>query len=295
MLNKLRIFKENVQVSGYNIPADFFMPTQSFLDEISTLSSNEKLIKLYENISGEKVCEETKNKILNIENLFEILCADDDVFMVDLSQNKSLSYTSLIIDNSTIYRKICSFLALYFLVYLDLFEAYLDEKERVVFILPFNCKMACLSALIFKKFVNNITFIIAGDDKVNSIDKKGFFKPSFDKEESQNFILEFFEDYGYVFDQNSSKEIFAYESFLQNYDANFSAVFFAFLSPYLTCQESYTEITGKYINNKGLAIKKFYEETALEIPENLSNGEFETSFKNDLSNEEFIYHLNNLL
>ncbi len=293
--NKVRIFKENVQVSGYNLPADFFIPTQSFLNEISTLNDNEKLIKLYENISGEKVNVDVKNRILNIENLLEILCLDDQIFTVDLTQNDTLSYKSLIIDNSTIYREICSLVSLYYLVYLNLYDGYFNSEETVNFILPYESKVACISALIFKKFIKNLKFIIAGDNTNDEIHKKGFYKPCFNKVLSQNFISEFFEDYGYVFDANSSKEIFAYESFLENLDDTSNAVFFAFSSPYLTCQESYGEITGKTINNQSLLIKKFYEETVLEIPQILTKKGIRVDFNDCITNDTFLYLINNLL
>lgn len=292
---KIQVFKNNKVSECFSL-ADFFMPTQKFFEEISHLSDGEKLIKIYENISQNTISNEAKSRILKIENIFEILCLDDDVYLVDFSQNDNLSYKTLIIENSTIYLEICSYLSLYFLVFLNLYEDYLDKSEKVNFALPFYNKTACISALIFKKFYSNINYIIAGDNLVNKIDKNGFFKPPYSACEFSQFIQEFFEDYGYVFDAYSSNEIFAYESFLEQVEDNSSIVFFSFLSPYLTSKESFFEITGKIIKDDKLAVKKLYEETAIEMPETLNIVDKSYSKINDnLSLQDFLHLLENLL
>ncbi len=295
MLNKkIKIFKNNVEVSEYVLLADFFMPTEKFLNEISTLSSNEKLIKLYENISGQKASENAKNRINKIENILDVLCLDEDIYCVDLTQNNTLSYKSIIIDNSTIYLEICSFIAIFYLVYLNLFEDYLSRNEKVNFLLPFDCKTACISALIFSKMVSNFNVVIAGDKTNIAIYKNEFYKPSYQPSFS-GYISEFFEDYGIVFDAYSSSEITSYENYLEEYDDDNSVVFFSFLSPYLTVEESLKYISNKTFKNNNIAIQKLYEETALEIPpniEDIKNNKFD--FEEKLSCESFLYLLENL-
>ncbi len=296
MLNKnLRIFKNNVEISGYILLADFFLPQDAFFKEICSLSDNEKLIKIYENISGESVSKENKNRILNVHNLFEVICLDDDIYNVDLTVNNSLSYSSVIVDNSTFYREICSYIALYYLVYKALFDDYLDQTESVDFVLPFDNKTACVSALIFKKFVSNLNFVIAGDEKVNFIDKKSFYKPPYDTNEARTYLNEFLEDYGIIFDSYSSSEVFAYEDYLCNYDTNANTIFFSFMSPYLTSSKTFKQLSGKVLQ-ANLANKKIYEETAQEIPSNLENLENNlVGFKSNLTNDDFLKILDNLI
>ncbi|MBQ9782270.1 MAG: hypothetical protein IJW26_03700 [Clostridia bacterium] len=292
---KINVLKNNKVSECFSL-ADFFMPTEKFLDEISQLSCGEKLIKIYEFISRKSLSSDKKSSILKLKNIYEIICLDDELYIVDLSQNDNLSYKTLIVENSTIYLKICSYLSLYYLIFIDLYSDYLDTCEKVNFILPFYDKTACISALIFKKFNKSINLIIAGDNLPNLIDKNSFYKPPYKDNEFKIFTQEFFEDYGYAFDAYSSSEIFAYESYIEEFSDNNNAIFFSFLSPYLTGKETFMQITGKIIKDEKLAVKKLYEETAIDVPENLNKVEkIYYDIDDSLTLQDFLHLLDELL
>ncbi len=296
MLNKIQILKNSVDVGKCILLADFLMPSKEFLDKISHLSDNEKLISIYENISGKIVDNTVKNRILSIENLFDILCLDEDIFVCDLTLNNSLSFNDLIIDNTSLNYEIYSYISLYYLVYLNLYENYFSESESVNFVLPFSNKIACISALIFKKMVKGLNFVIAGDTSNNFICEKSFYKPRFEANEFFEYLNEFFEDYGYVFDAYSSSEVFAYERFIEDYEDTSNTVFFSFLSPYLTCQKTLKQLTGKSSKDYKDAIKKLSLETALEIPSEIYNlKDVKTNIESDMSFEVYLKILNETL
>ncbi len=269
MAKKIKIFKQNVNFGGFLLPADFHYIEVGFLKELSSLTFSERIIAVYELLSGNAFKKEWLNSIKDCEYPATVVSVDEGLNLLELYDGKSFDYTDYIFDKSSLLTEIYSLIALFFSAYVDLYESgQIHFNDKVSICVPDEDGALLLSLIIAKKIGLPIDMIIVGTS--TRIDKTydGIYFSHVVDSEIDLAISDFFEDYDYALDVVSVKSFVALINYLEDYDTES-----VFLMPSLILPYKFSRRIVKAILNKNeISIEKaeklLYNETALEIPNN---------------------------
>ena len=211
MLNnkKVNLFKNNCDVGGYSLPADFPYIAPSFLDELKVLPFKERVKRAYLFITERNAENLNFSKIDEVEGA-SLLAFDDCLASLDLTEGKTASYGDYFFDDSDFFGKVSSIMCLYISTYLDLVNsAIVDAYESVNFSVPTFDGVFAIALYILKRIGLPINTIICPIEKFFDYAIKGVFLSNYLKEECDEVIYEFFNEFGYLFDEISSSTIIA--------------------------------------------------------------------------------------
>jgi hypothetical protein len=286
--NKIKILNKNIEIGGALFPADFSMISSKFLSSLYGSTPNQKIVKIYEQLTSESVSKEVELRLEKIEEIISLSYIDDDLIVADFSNNLSLSINELIIENRTFYHEICSMVAVIFTLYSTLVEeGYINENESINIASSYENYLLTLSLIICKKLSLNINVILLGSNSKN-LDKEFIYIKSDNAENFTTFYNEFFEDFGVVLDEISSLSLIGVNNYFFEYEDDTKTVILSLNSPYLSPNFCLKKLTNKEYFDNNLAVKKLNEITCIEIPKALKIEDFNLKNRNSIQESDFL-------
>lgn len=284
-MDKVKVFKENIEIGGLQIPTDFNCVDGNFIESFSTLDYFERVNSICKLLIGEFDNDLLPN-LKNVEFPASIMNIDDNLAVVELFDGDNANYLDYVAKNDKY--KIPSIISLILSVYVDLTESNLIKLgDKINVAVPSNDGLFVISTYIAMKMGVPINAVIVGGKNVKNYENNGLFTYSVSENDCFDYLYDFFYDYDYIVDTFSANAIVANETYKEENEELFTVIF-AFLSPYFDARKLIKIISGKNELDVKKAIKKLYEETALEVPNNIENGstlpffnfDFTTQFEN---------------
>ena len=285
-MNKVKLFNENLEIGGYILPTDFVCINESLIKNAQNLDFFDAYKLIYEYISESKLPADAFANLSGVEMPLSIVNFDENLSAVEMFDGKNAVYTDYIVDNSSIFTKICSLVTVFILCYIDMVNLeIINANEKVNFSLPSCDFLIPLSLYVAKKCGLPINKILLGSTGYDSNIVKDFFLSTITEEDENDAISIFFEEEGYLFDPISIRGLIAQEDYYSDYEDNKTTVVLSLISPYLFARRIYKILTYKNELNIQKAINGIYNETAMEIPESLNSGDIEPFYKEPCDNE----------
>ena len=288
MLNNqsIKIFNTKCDIGGYLLPADFPYLKRQFLRELQPLSFTKRVEKIYSLITNKSVENLDLSAVKDIEEQSLILAFDDCLSCLDLSCASTASYNDFIFDKSDLLSKVACLIGVFTSTYLDLVESSIVEfYDTINFTCPTFDGIFVLSLMLAKKMGLPINCIICPIEKFVNIPIKSLFLSNFISDEISEVIYEFFNDFGYLFDELSASQIIALDEYYSSYEDEKFTVSMRVVSPYYFSRSIYKTLTKKIELNINRAISKLYEESAESVPEYIE--EKQNYFYNELVSLDF--------
>ena len=278
-MKSINVFKNNITIGGYSLPADFKCIDGEFLSLISDLDFNTRITKTYEYLTGNKLDKNAFENLKNTQFPSSIVCLDDNIAVVELFDGENAVYTDYIVSSKDLFGEISSIISLLTSIYLDLLNLGLIEENCKV---NFTCcdidNVFTLALIIAKKIglpiLNNL---VASNANLKNNNYAKFY--NYLDSELNDYILDFFLDFDYPLCSYSAPQIVAQNEYFENENDEVFTVIFAFLSPYIDARRCYKAITNKNEISIDKAINKLYNETAMEIPSGILNGKIQPFYK----------------
>ncbi len=281
----MKVFKNDIKIGGYTIPADFKCLSLEFLSGLLDLEFNDRVKLVYKHFTGNELTDTAFNSLVNAEYPATANVLSDNLVVIELFDGKTLSYEDYIFNKTDIVTEFYSFLTLITVSYLNLVDTGVIELgDKIKLALPSFEGYICLASYVLSKIGLPIYKIAVGGEyfSVDKIDNISLYNVDYDIIEDYLYYL--FEDYDYVIDLTAGVSLIPADDFVNENDGLFTVIF-AFISPYYDAINVYNCIANAREKNTNNAIKKLYEETAFEIPNDILNGEIKPTYKYRLSVE----------
>ena len=279
----MKIFKSDIKIGGYTIPADFKCLSLEFLNELLQLEFVDRVKLVYKHFTGNELTDTAFSNLINAEFPATANVLSDNLVAIELFDGKTLSYEDYIFNKTNIVTEFYSFLTLITVSYLNVVDTGVIELgDKIKLALPSFEGYICLASYVLSKIGLPILTIGVGGEYfyVDKIDNLLLYNVDYDLVEDYLYYL--FEDYDYVIDSSASVSLIPTDDFINENDGLFTVIF-AFISPYYDAINVYNCIANARERNANNAIKKLYEETAFEIPNDILNGNIEPTYKYRLS------------
>jgi hypothetical protein len=275
----VKIFKNEIQVGRYKIPADFKCLNVEFLTSLLPLDFFERVEKVYTFLSGKALPEFAFSNLLEVEFPASFCVLDDDFIAVELNDGNNLAYTDYIFSNADGVDEIYSFLSVITATYLSFVDSnVINFNEKVNFAIPNTDGIFALSCYVASKIGVPISkVVVAGENYKRKNFDNIVFVPA-NLEDAYEYLYYFNLDFDYVLDLESSKSLFAREE-ITSVNENGYTVIFSLISPYYDSRRVLQAITDEKELSVQKAINKLYNETAFEIPEKIENGDIKPFYK----------------
>lgn len=269
-MKTVNLFNERL-VGRYDLPTDFVSIDDSFLENLIEKDFLARIKLTYEFISNRKFLNEYE-EIFKGE--FDVVSVIDDVLgFMDLSVLDNADYNDFIFDKQDLFGRICSFISVLTATYVDLLSS-----EIIVLGEEINVAISgidgffVLASYIAKRIGLPLNVIICGIEKSVDFTIKSLFLQNFTKNEIEDCIYDFYDEYGYALNENEAVAYIALNEFYNSYDeVNFTLILKS-QSPYYNARKILKAITGKAVLDNKKAINELFLETAEEIPNIIQNG-----------------------
>ena len=278
----VKVFKNNLEIGGYTIPADFKCLNLDFLNSLLELDFFDRVKAVYKHFTGEEL---TSSAFLNLNNAefpatVNVLPNELDlnILAVELNDGNNYSYEDYVFNKNNPLTEFYSFLTLITVSYLNIVDAGVIELgEKIKIALPSFEGYFCLAAYVLSKIgLPILTVSIGGEnfqkDKFNNIN---LYNTSTDVIE--DYLYYFFLNNDYVLDLKSSACLIPADDLVYEKEELFTVIF-AFISPYFDAVKIYNTIANAHEISPSKAINKLYEETAFEIPEDIISGKIKPNY-----------------
>jgi hypothetical protein len=281
-MGKLKLFNENLEIGGYQLPTDFVCVDTALLDRVKDLDffSGYKLI--FEYLSSTDLPSNAFDNLKDVEFPLSIVSFDENLSAVEMFDGKNAVYTDYLLQTDNLFLKICSGVTVFILTYLDMVNSDLISMgDSVNFACPSSDFMLPLSCYVAKKCGLYIDKIIVGSTSHFDGLLKDIFVTSVDTQNEDDAISIFFEDTDYLFDPISVRGLIAEDEYYSDYEDGNVTVILSLISPYKFSRRIIKSLTGKTEMDVKKAINGVYNQTAIEIPNGILNGEISPFYKEE--------------
>lgn len=274
-MSKIKVFKENVKIGGYLIPADFEYMNLDFISKLSGMEFFERLQNVlslfgYSDNQTEKFFSDLKKSGASAE----VVGFEDGNFVLELFDGYNLNYEDYLFKFDG-FSEIAGLISVLVSAYVDMCDmGEIEMGDKINIGVSFDGGILPISAYLAKVIGLPINIVYAGSDKEN-LDLNGFKVVKVEEEVKGEIIFDYFEEYGYPLDGYSVKGIYAVDEL----DEGELPVLFPLLcSPYLDARSVVKHMLGKNEISVDKAVKQIYEETAIEVPKQLKEGKIQAFF-----------------
>ncbi len=271
-MKTVNLFNERL-VGRYNLPTDFVSIDDSFLENLIDKDFKLRIKITYEYLTNRKFLKEFEEIF---EGEFDVVSVIDDVLgFMDLSVLENAEFNDFIFDKQDLFGRICSFISVLTATYVELLacEIIVLGEEINLAISGIN-GFFVLASYIAKRIGLPLNVIICGIEKSVDFTIKSLFLQNFIKNEIEDCIYDFYDEYGYALDENEAVSYIALNEFYNAYDeVNFTLILKE-NSPYYNARKILKTITGKAVLDNKKAINELFLETAEEIPSVIQNGKY---------------------
>lgn len=281
----MKVFKNDIKIGGYTIPADFKCLSLEFLSGLLDLEFNDRVKLVYKHFTGNELTDTAFSNLINAEYPATANVLSDNLVVIELFDGKTLSYEDYIFNKTDIVTEFYSFLTLITVSYLNLVDTGVIELgNKIKLALPSFEGYICLASYVLSKIGLPIYTIAVGGEyfQVDKIDNISLY--NVDSDIIEDYLYNFFLNYDYVIDLTAGVSLIPADDFVNENDGLYTVIF-AFISPYFDAVKIYNTITSAHESVDIKAIKKLYEETAFEIPNDILNGKIKPTYKYRLSVE----------
>ena len=279
-MGKLKLFTENFEIGGYKLPTDFVCINDALLNKVSGMDFYSAYKLIFECLSSEVLPENAFDGLSETEIPLSIITFDENLSAVETFDGKNADYTDYLVNQKDLFSKICSLLTVYCLTYVGMVDSGLISMGESV---NFACSSfdftIPLSLYIAKKCGLKINKILVGTTSHFDDVLKDFYISNVSQTDEDDGISIFFEDTDYLFDPISVRGLIAEDDYYDDYEDGKVTVILSLISPYKFARRLYKTLTGKNEISVERAINGLYNETAIEIPNGLLNGEISPFFK----------------
>ena len=273
-MNNIKVFNENIEVGGLQIPADFKYISSNFINSFTSLSYFERVNAVCSLLTDTTVNLTDFNALKGVEYPASIMPISENFAVVELFDGENANYLDYVISGNNSLLKISSIIALILSSYVDLIELNLiNYGDKINVAISDTDGLFVLSTYIAMKIGVPINAVIIGSTTLKNDIKNGIFTYNLDATDVADCLYNFFYDYDYILDSLSAKSILALEFYNEDNGENFT-LSFAYFSPYYDSVNLVEIITGKKIANENKACQILYEETAIDMPTTVNKANF---------------------
>ena len=273
-MNNIKVFNENIEVGGLQIPADFKYISSNFINSFTSLSYFERVNAVCSLLADTTVSLTDFNALKGVEYPASIMPISENFAVVELFDGENANYLDYVLSGNNSLLKISSIIALILSSYVDLIELNLiNHGDKINVAISDTDGLFVLSTYIAMKIGVPINAVIIGSTTLKNDIKNGIFTYNLDATDVADCLYNFFYDYDYFLDSLSAKSILASEFYNEDNGENFT-LSFAYFSPYYDSVNLVEIITGKKIANENKACQILYEETAIDMPTTVNKANF---------------------
>ena len=267
-MNKtVKLFKQTINIGGSFLPADFPYFDGVFISSLLDLDFYGRIVAVYEGITKRKLDKKNFEGIKNAQYPASVVSVDDGLNLLELFDGSVADYSDYIFDKSDLLGEISSIIAVFFSAYCDLIESgQLDVGQKFNIALTQSDANFLLALFIAKKIGLPIGVITVATLKPVNVKIKDCFFSSFNENEIDDVISEFFEEYDYPLDVVSAESFIPLVEYVNSYDDERLFLMPALISPYKFTRKVLKAITNKNELSIDKAERLLYNETAMEIP-----------------------------
>lgn len=281
-MGKLKLFNENLEIGGYKLPTDFVCVDTALLNKAKDLDFYSGYKLIFEYLSSTALPSNALDNLNGVDFPLSLVTFDDNLSAVEMFDGKNAIYTDYILQTDDLFLKICSVITVFTLVYLDMVNSDLISMgDSVNFACPSCDFVIPLSLYVAKKCGLYVDKIIVGSTSHFDGVLKDVYLTNVAPDNEDDAISIFFEDTDYLFDPISVRGLIAEDEYYSDYEDGNVTVILSLISPYKFARRVLKILTGKNEINVQKAINGVYNETAMEIPNGILNGEIPPFYKEE--------------
>lgn len=271
-MKNIKLFKENFEIGGYNLPADFVYLDADFLSSLQSVDYDIRIKKVFELLTNKPCNDAFLNEVAGSDFL-NVYSFDENFCLLDLAGLSNVSYNDYVFCKDNLLTKISSIISVVVASYVEIVVSELISiNDNINVVLPCDDGLILLALVVAKRIGVPIDIVIAGTSKKCDYINKYIKISKINDNEIEDLISDYFLEYDVVFDPITAKGVLAFEEYFDDLDNDNLCLVISVSSPYLFSRKVNKAITGRVELDVDRAIQRIYQESSLNIPESIESG-----------------------